>query len=197
MSLINDALKRASQWDKDRPPQASLPRPMRPAPAERRPQNALLGVVIFIAVAALMFGGFFFWKWWKASHAAPVVAPVESVRTVIVQAPPPVVVSAPVPKPAPVVQQIPTPVVSMAPAPAKVAATNPVVLPHVPLKPTFPALTVKAIFYNKTSPWALVNGKTVEPGDKIDGALIKSIEQDRVVVTWNGETKELLMGAPR
>jgi hypothetical protein len=54
---------------------------------------------------------------------------------------------------------------------------------------------VKAIFYNKTNPWALVNGKTVEPGDKIDGALIKSIEQDRVVATWNGETKELLMKA--
>jgi hypothetical protein len=139
-----------------------------------------------------MLGGFFFWKWWEASHSAAVAAPVETVRTVIVQSPPPAVPPAPVSRTAPVVQQIPTPTATVAPAP--VASTNPVVLPQVPLKPTFPALTVKAIFYNKTSPRALVSGKMVEPGDQIDGALIKSIEQDRVVASWHGETKEFVMG---
>jgi hypothetical protein len=62
-------------------------------------------------------------------------------------------------------------------------------------KPSWPIeLTVKAIFYNKTSPHALVNGRTVEAGDTIHGVLITGIDPDRVMVSWNGESKELLLG---
>jgi hypothetical protein len=57
-------------------------------------------------------------------------------------------------------------------------------------------LTVKAIFYSKTTPRALVSGRTVGPGERINGVLISRIESDRVVVEWNGHTKELIMGGP-
>jgi hypothetical protein len=193
MSLINDALKRASQSDRKRPAQAALPRPMQPAAAPARARNSWLLAAIIVAVLGFALAGLSFWKWWGATH--PVVAtapaqPVQSVQT-IVESPPPAA-----PKPVPIIQEAPPPVAAAAPAPVPALATPVIVAVPVPVvKPAWPIeLTAKAIFYSKIHPHALVNGRTVEPGDKIDGVLVTGIEPDRVVVEWNGEKKELLMG---
>jgi hypothetical protein len=185
MSLINDALKRASQSDRKRPAQAALPRPMQPAAAPARARNSWLLLAIIVAVLGFALAGLSFWKWWGATHPVVATAPVQPVRPVqtIVEAPPPAT-----PKPAPIIQEAPPPVAVPA-APVIVAAPVPVVKPPWPIE-----LTAKAIFYSKIHPHALVNGRTVEPGDKIEGVLITEIEPDRVVVEWNGEKKELLMG---
>jgi hypothetical protein len=178
MSLINDALKRASQSDKNRPPQAALPSPMQPVAGYRRTRIPWLLAAFVMAVTGLALAGWFFWKWWESSHPIVVAAAVAPVQTVV---------AAP---PAPIAPETPPPLA----IPAQVAPVIPAT-PAPDAKPSWPiALTVKAIFYSKTSPRALVNGRTVEPGDRIEGVLVTGIEQDRVLVSWNGETKELRMG---
>jgi hypothetical protein len=180
MSMINDALKRASQSDKNRPAQAALPQPMQHVSGERETRFSWILAAIVVAVLGIGLAGWVFWKWWEGNQPAVVAASVQPVPTVVAAPPPP----PPSPLPTPL-----TPAVVVAPAaPAAVPVAAPV-------KPSWPiALTVKAIFYNKTSPHALVNGRTVEAGDTIQGVLITGIEADRVLVSWNGEGKELLLG---
>jgi hypothetical protein len=55
-------------------------------------------------------------------------------------------------------------------------------------------LTVKAIFYSETNPRALINGKTVETGDKIGDVLVTGILSNRVFVDWKGQSKVIMMG---
>lgn len=179
MSMINDALKRASQSDKNRPAQAALPQPMQPVSGERRTHFSWILAAIVVAVLGIGLAGWVFWKWWEGNQPAVVAAPIQPVQRAVAVPPPP----SPAP-PAPAVVVVPA-----APAPPPAAT---------PVKPSWPiALTVKAIFYNKTSPHALVNGRTVEAGDTIQGVLITHIEADRVLVSWNGEGKELLLGDGR
>ncbi|HEX3717879.1 MAG TPA: hypothetical protein VH595_07910 [Verrucomicrobiae bacterium] len=178
MSMINDALKRASQSDKNRPAQAALPQPMQPVSRERETRFSWILAAIVVAVLGIGLAGWVFWKWWEGNQPAVVAAPVQPMQTAVAAPPPPPPLPTP---PAPAIVVAPA-----APAPVPMAA---------PVKPSWPiALTVKAIFYNKTSPHALVNGRTVEAGDTIQGVLISRIEADRVLVSWNGESKELLLG---
>jgi hypothetical protein len=184
MSLINDALKRASQSDRNRPIQAGLPRPMQPVAARPGNGNSWLLAAIIVAVLGFALAGWFLWKWRNPTNPTVAVAPIQPAQT-IATTPPPVATA-----PAPIVRESPPP-------PATPVAAAPVIpTPPVPVaKPNWPIeLTVKAIFYSKIHPRALVNGTTVEPGDKIDGVLVTGIDPDRVLVEWNGETRELVMG---
>ncbi len=179
MSLINDALKRASQSDRNRPSQAALPRPMQPADAVRA--SRFSWVLPVIVAVALVLAGWFFWKWWEASHpvvaADPAPAPAPAANAVVAAPAPP---ATPVPPP-------PAPV-------AAPVAKAPEPIPAAPIAEAWPTeLTLKGIFYNKTSPRALINGKTVGPGESIGGVLVARIETDRVVVEWNGHSKELML----
>ena len=188
MSLINDALKRASQSDRNRPAQAPLPRPMQPAPARPRSRVSWLLAAIVVAVLGFSLAGWSFWKWWGASH--PVVATaLDQPAQRIVAAP-----QLPAPKPAPVIPASPPPSAAPAASPV-VAAPAPAPAPPVSAPDAWPIdLTVKAIFYSKANPRALVNGKMVETGDKIDGVLVTGILSDRVFVDWKGQSKVIMMG---
>src|ERR1035441_9058185 len=63
MSLINDALRRASQAEKDRPRQAPTPMGMEPAPTAR---SSRLSVLVVVAVLiTLLLAALFFWQWWN------------------------------------------------------------------------------------------------------------------------------------
>ncbi len=191
MSLINDALKRASESDKKRPAQAPLPLPMQPAAAAPRGDNApwLLIVVAVIAALGLVVSC---WLYLTSRNPAPPVAATISPTPVarpVVQSP------ASVPTPAPVVQKALPPLTTSAPIP--IAAATPVQAPAPLVAPpeTFPTnLTVKAIFYSKANPRALLNGQTVETGDKIGDVLITGIMADRIFRDWKGQTKVLMMG---
>jgi hypothetical protein len=178
MSLINDALKRASQSDRNRPSQAALPRPMQPVDTARA--SRFLWVLPVIVAVALVLAGWFFWKWWEASHPAVAAdpAPVPVANAVVAATPPP---ATPVPPP-------PAPVAAPPAKAPEPIPTAPIAEPAWPME-----LTLKGIFYNKTSPRALINGKTVGPGESIGGVLVARIETDRVVVEWNGRSKELLL----
>ncbi|MEW6303340.1 MAG: hypothetical protein AB1705_07715 [Verrucomicrobiota bacterium] len=108
--------------------------------------------------------------------------------------PPPVQVAAVNPAPAnPVIveQPKPEPPKPVAATPAVAAPSTPPapVPPAEPPKPEFPTLKVQGIFYSKTRPTALINGKPVFIGDKVDGAKIIRIERDTVTVEFEGITK--------
>lgn len=169
MSLINDALKQARQN-----PPASEHQPMSPLqPVTHQPVSVagwlIPAVVIFLIVAAIFCIG---WALASRSTNPKVAAPVT--------APAPVAVVAPAP-----VTTTPTPVASpsvITPAPAPVVAT--VKLP-----------ILQGIFYSPTAPSAIVDGKTVHPGDAFKQYRVKEIGKSSVtLLDGNGQAIKLVMG---
>ena len=185
MSRINDALKRASQSDRNRSRPAETKASARPV-AGGRGSSVSLALVAGV-VLALGLAGWFFWQWWNTSRppgqargepvaaAAPKVAPAPIAREAVLT-------------PAPVAPGRAA-VSSSAPAPASAPMT-----PGKAAQAPWPAdLKVMGIFFSKTNPRALINGTTVGVGDQIDGIRVIKIEDDRVSVEWNGRVKQLLM----
>jgi hypothetical protein len=182
MSLLNDALKRASQSDRSRR-RPVQPRVLMEPVAERRGHSLALALGAG-SVLALTLALWFFWQLWSASHP-PASANVEPVAAV-----------APTPAPAPVIRaEIPPPPPAMITPPTTVTAPIPAPAPAVPARPVeqaWPAdLKVTGIFFRKTNPLAIINGKTVAVGDDINGIRVTKIENDQVTVEWNGKLKEL------
>jgi hypothetical protein len=186
MSLLNDALKRASQSDRNRPRSAQPQAFLHPV-GERRGHSEKRGHSLALAlgagsVLALGLAGWFFWQLWGASHSfAPAqVEPAPAVAPVIRAEIPPPPITAPQ-------------VAASTPAPALASMPETAVsAPAVPVEPAWPAdLKVTGIFFRATNPLALINGKTVGVGEDIDGIRVTQIEKDRVTVEWNGKMKEL------
>jgi hypothetical protein len=192
MSLINDALKRASESDKDRPHQAETPPAMQqPVMLKKEPKKPwILPVAILVVLIA---AGLFFWKGWPRRT---VPAPAKPATPVVHTAAKPA--SAPVVTPAPLVTSTPVSVVTSAPvvAPTPPPAVVPVPVVTEPSAPVvWPAdLSLQAIFYSKTHPHAFINGRSVKEGDTINGIEIKKIQPDGVQVEWSGQTHNLLLG---
>ena len=158
MSLINDALKQARQGPPRNTPGA-MP-PLQPIPEESSSVFAWLipAIVILLLVAAMFFIG------WAVAH--------HTVHTIVTApdaaAPPPVAdISPPVVTPPPVA---PPPV-----APPPVEA-SPVAVPP----PDLPKL--QGIFYSPTAPSAIVDGKTVRPGDQFRQYHVKAISKSAVTL---------------
>jgi len=197
MSLINDALKRASQSDRNRPHSVETNTAMQPV-AERRGRTFPVVTSVCIVVA-LGLAGWFFWQWWSVSHkAAPVkVQPVAAVKPK--PGLPLVVPAAPVAHetaPPPAVTSPPPPVVAETPAPAPAPVPAPAPAPVIakPAGQPWPAaLKLKGIFFNATNPRALINGDTVGVGEEINGIRVTKIEKDNVTVEWHGQVKELFI----
>jgi hypothetical protein len=190
MSLINDALKRARESDKNRP---SAPPPMRPLqPVEGASGGQLAWILPVIVAIVLALSGWFFWKWHQGSRHVVVAKPVPALTAKATVAPGPARAVAPAPAPAPA----PPPVASprVVPGPAPVAAKPP---PEpAPAAPVVEApwptpLTLQAIIYSKTRPLALINGKSVGPGDTVAGVVVAKINRTSVTLQWSGQSKEL------
>jgi len=174
MSLINDALKRASQSDRNRPRPTGTHASMQPVAEGRgRSFSLVLGIGI---VLALGLAGWFFGQWWHASHSpAPIAANEET----------PAAIVAPTPAPAPVAHEaiVPPPAPDPAPAP-----------PAKPVPEAWPAnLKLMGIFFSTANTRAIINGKTLVVGDMIDGIRVTKIEHDQVTVEWNGQVKKLII----
>jgi hypothetical protein len=142
MSLINDALKRASESQaqsasRPRGPKGveDLPVPMTPVASRERPAWLPVAGIALLIVALLGASGFFFAKWWKERQAwqpyAETPPDPEPPTNSIVQ-----------PKPPPDPKQLP--VATKNPPVTPPAATNPVVRTNVevavnpPVKPVTP-----------------------------------------------------------
>jgi hypothetical protein len=215
MSLINDALRRASQSERNQPQRGSNLVAMKPVPVEK---ISVVSVVLAMAcVVALALAGYFFWQLWNARHkpvltvvAARVTTPVPD-RAV---APPVVAAKAAPAVPTAPPNPAPTPVIASAAPVAAQPAASPAVAPSTAAPPPQAApptappptaekdlpviwpvqLKLSAVFYSKTHPRVLINGNIYEPGDQIQGVVVKSIEKDAATVEWSGHSKVLILG---
>lgn len=192
MSLINDALKRASQSEKNRPRDAGLPSAMQPVPETRR---SVVPAVAGVAIVALLAGaGWFVWRA-LAHRDSPAAAPVQIAARPVAPAPPAKIEPAPPPavasakEGAPVVAT-PTPNTNPpAPPPASVIAPAP-----APQPPSFPELKLEGIFYNRSNPRAAINGELRRENEQVGEVRIVTITSNKVTVEWNGQTRDLIMG---
>jgi hypothetical protein len=191
MSLLNDALKRASQSDRSRARPAQPPQPrVFVQPAVVRRGQTLAMVLVAGSVLALGLAVWFFWQLLSTNHS-PSPAHFESVAELAPKPAPPPVIHTEVPLPSAVT--VSPPQVAAQPA-APTPEPAPAPEPAKPVEQAWPAeLKLSGIFFRQTNPLALINGKTVGVGDEIKGIRITKIESDRVTVEWNGKAKELLV----
>jgi hypothetical protein len=164
MSLINDALKRASQ-SPPRDPQNPFP-PLPPIAARPASSNIWIIpaiVIIFIVIAGFMVG-------WVMMHRS--VHNVAAVDAPPATAPAPVPTSVPPPATVAAVQSV----AEVVPPPVVV---NP---PTPPLRPLPDAPKLQGIFYSPTAPAAIVNGKMVRPGDHFLNYRVAEITKDTVTL---------------
>jgi hypothetical protein len=185
MSMLNDALKRASQTDRDR--QRPIPARVPAEPAAEPPGKNLALALGMGSVLALAVAVWFFWQLLSASRQSALAqleaAPVEAPKL----APPPGISTEILPQG--IMTEPPPP--RVAPAPGLEAAP---VAPARPVEAAWPAdLKLTGIFFRQTNPLALISGKTLGVGDEIDGIRVTKIENNRVTVEWNGKAKELMV----
>jgi hypothetical protein len=159
MSLINDALKRASQA----PPRtasgglAPLPQPA----AAAKESSSVRGWLISVIVILLIVAGIFFAGLATSRHTIPAIAAVPDTNTVnekTTDQPAVEVATAVVPAPEP-------------PAPVTVSMANP---PSVP--------KLQGIFYSPTDPTAIVEGKMLGLGAQFRQYRVKAITKYAVTL---------------
>ena len=158
MSLVNDALKRAKEAQKENPPPTPPLefRPVQPA-QEGRPNSpvffigAVLGLVVMVGLGGLLLWG----VTQQRNQSLQVEAKGAPVETPVKVEPPP------------------------ASTPEE-AMTN--TLPAAVVEPPMPEFKLQGIFYNPRSPSAVVNGRTVYVGDKVEGFQVYVITPAKVTL---------------
>jgi hypothetical protein len=224
MSLINDALKRANQANRQKNESSPVPGPsMQPVD---RPGGATQGrsnVVAILLLIVMGLAGVFFALWWNTRHPTPAVAqrPLERsepVPTAPVASSPPLTVEPVGETKRPriqintniVIRELPAPVVEpKIPEPQVAVAASAAVIPSVvttngsssvsetPAPPaTFPAVKLQGVFFRLKNPEAVVNGKILRVGESVLGAKVTRIDRREVVVEWNGQSKTLSLDGP-
>ncbi len=172
MSLINDALKRARQH-----PPCVAPGPLPPLPPvaeSRSPGLWLLPAIVVVLVAATIFSI----AWAMARH---------SVQNVVAPPSAPVAVARPAAEIA--VPVIPPPATPPTPNPMPPPAPPPAPEPyHPPLAPR-----LQGIFYTPTAPAAILDGKTVKPGDPFLSYRVGKITKSTVTLV-DAAGKTLTLG---
>jgi hypothetical protein len=64
----------------------------------------------------------------------------------------------------------------------------------IPMLPPSP-FKLQGIVYNPTRPWAIMDGKTVYPGSRVDSFLVKEISKDAVTLEGaDGSRQKLFLG---
>jgi len=223
MSLINDALKRASQTEKNKGQarQAPTNAPMQAVEttARRSKLPLILGIVSSLALAAA--AGFYIWHGTKQNEPKvvalkpalphetkkPTPSPVPSTQ---VSAPAAAaVVKSQVPKVSvPKVEKGAIPAVPKVSVPVRADSTpvpaTPVAIqkaqaqavsanPPPPAVAPFPDLRIKAILFRTKDPLAIINTKTLGVGDTIEGARVVKIQRKIVTIEFHGEVRDLPM----
>ncbi len=166
MSLINDALKRARQTQQENPP--PIP-PLQLKPAEPEPLNPRRTPLLWVGLGLLLvlvvaLGGLVIWLFAQKSAgelraaARPAADPVAAV---------PVATSP-----------------ALAPAPALAGPDTNTNTPAVaaPGPSPAPAPKLQGIAYRPDRPTAVVNGRTVEVGDRVGGFRVLAISRSAVTL---------------
>lgn len=186
MSLINEALKRASQTKTPPPPVGQPEPPLKPVEYRRPSRWAFLLFPVLLVTLGLAC--WFMLKGWQAGRAPklsdlklPVVArelPDEKTATQARQT----------------VGKVPDKKNNLALFSSQGGtnaepSTNVQTAVTEPAKPTFPAVRLQGVFYRPSHPSAMINSKTVSVGDKVSGAKVVAVSRDSVTLEWHGETK--------
>ncbi|MFO1486852.1 MAG: hypothetical protein U1F65_00090 [Verrucomicrobiota bacterium] len=190
MSLVNDALKRASEVQKTRGTVPVVHLPLRPIdpPAEGKVGLGLvLPATVLTIIAAALFSLYLANRAEKSSSvpAKPTSAtPVEKteakpVAQIFDLAPAPLVVAA---KEVPVLPPAPVPAENPAPAAAMAVA---------PVAP--PPLRLQAVFYTPPQPSAVINGKSVRVGDIVREMQVAAIGSSSVLLVSQSQTNFLTL----
>jgi len=204
MSLINDALKRAKESQKETPSSGSAG-PF--VPVEHGPRGGVNWTIFFIAVV-LLAAAFLFIGMALAKHkAAPTVAiavptPVPQVVTVTQEVEKIVykTASTVIPQPvSPATATTPVPVTAPPMMPTGPAVLDPAheVSAPPPEPPPLPRLRVQAIFYDPQKPSAIINGRTVYLNTVMEreNLRVKAILPSSVLVEQpDGTVKKLFLG---
>lgn len=191
MSLINDALKRTQEAQQQQAPAASGTelKPVDPAAVKAANSSKTL---LYIMVAFAIVGNLLIFLYYftneranKQNTAAPttmVVVPAVVPPAEVVQAPP-----APAPEPPANVVSAPTV------APVETNAAQAAVSPPAAPEPPKPApLRLQSVMLSSTKPAALVSGKFVNIGSKVQGSVVIAIDQESVtLVGSDGKTNVL------
>ena len=182
MSLINDALKRARDAQRNDPPSGARSLPPVESPARGGIGWILVVAVVLILAAAGVFLGLGLFGHKTPSSAiakTPVISKPLPAETPPAPVPPKVV---PVPVPAPKTNALPPPA----------ANTNP---PTVVAAKQWQWPKVQGIIFNATRPLAIVNGQTVNAGDRVGDVQVKQILKDSVTFQQpDGSQKTLGIG---
>lgn len=205
----------------DPAPAPTLPPPVPPAPP---PQDAAPASRPWLMVAGLFAGGvvlvalllwllFYGWTLWQ-QRTASALASLQTLKATttnlastaaLVQAiametkgatsAPPATVA-----PTQSVAATPAPTPTPAPKVVESAPPLPAATPPPPLKPPpviWPRLTISGIIGggSKGQSAAIINGKTVSPGEVIEGVKVLGIDRQRVRLLYEGEERGLTAGA--
>jgi cytoskeletal protein RodZ len=200
MSLINDALRRANQEKKNRPPDPSGGAPMHPVNPPPQSRTSFFGPILIVLIAMILLGaGWFFWKGSQANSKQNEVVKVETPDSAKKPATPVTEVATPEAASiereenavvAPPVDEIPAAEPSIEPPSNPIETETPSAPATVetPPAPTPPTLRLQGVFYRLSKPTALINGRTFAVGEKISGAEVVKIERQSVTLEWNGQT---------
>jgi hypothetical protein len=188
MSLVNDALRRASEIQKSVPPAATPDLKLRPIePAQQRKSSASL--LVAVLMFAILIGGLFLlWTANQKNKTASKQIP-ESMTATKPAAVAPVLISSP--PPAPAVQ--PATTIAAAAPQTNNAASEMSAPAAVPAPPKPEPLKLQAVFFNPRNPSAIISGKTVFVGDSIRDFQVAAIGAKSATLIGASETNRLTM----
>lgn len=212
MSLINDALRRASQDHKDQaglPPPPNLPgnppapTAVEPPPRSLQPSPMVLGAIGLVILGLLGLGGWFAWKAWGGHRAKPGTQPVLTNRALRIASPakpPPLKTNLSAMGASPLPTQTvaaPSPgflPAATSPPPAKITLTNAALTNMTarmapPVK--WPSLRLQGIIYNPPNSSVLINNKMLFVDDEIQGVKVVEIGRRSATVVLGGQTNTL------
>ena len=192
MSLINDALKRAQEAQQENPP--TVPplefRPVEPGQKAQRRTTLLVVGVALVLVAILGLAGALVWFVAQSKTAplpvvARVVDPPVVARAVATETP----TNPPVPPEAEPVSEVLKPLDEPRTNGLPVGAALSEVLKPAPLK-------LQGIFFNPQNPSAVVNGRSVYLGDRVNGFRVMGISPVAVTFVSATATNVLSLSEP-
>jgi hypothetical protein len=191
MSLINDALRRATTQNTERDPK-ELP-PMQPTfrPARAGGPGFSIFVVCFLVAAILTLG---LWIYWRRGLTATTAKPAPTAaKPVLTTNNNPLARASKTLGAVEAVNKEGENAADTMQKPASASAAT--VAPSTSIAATTTAnggVKLQGIFYGAT-PSAIINGKSMKVGDELGGVKVLSITQKSVRVQSGGEVRELTM----
>jgi hypothetical protein len=201
MSLINDALKRAREANKQRGGEGSAGVPLQPVDYAWRPNPFLRFTAAVVLVAAVGLAVFYFTKWWQSREQLQRVTATTNVPPVQVQV---ASESAAAPESAATKYRIKvntnivarSNVIARAATPEPLAGATQTNLATDAGETAAPVnefldLKLQSIIYRLDKPAAVIGGEMLYVGDTIKGARVTGITRHEVTIEWKGKTNVL------